>query len=84
MHLMHPILSASATRATSVNACLPTSANASLLPLTSSHAATRSMRPMVSSSSVSWGAVTQWMQLTGHVSIASCSNSVARDAHGGT
>lgn len=30
------------------------------------------MRPIVSSSSVSWGADTQWMQLTGHVSIASC------------
>lgn len=40
--------------------------------LTSSQAATRSMRPIVSSSSVSCGAVTQWMQLTGHVSIASC------------
>lgn len=46
---------------------------------TSSQAATRSMRLIVSSSSASWGAVTQWMQLTGHVSMASCAS--ARQRH---
>jgi hypothetical protein len=41
-------------------------------PLMSDHTATRSIRAMAASSRDSWGEVTQWMQLTGQVSMASC------------
>lgn len=50
---------------------------------TSSHAATRSMRDMVSSSSASWGAVTQWMHDTGHVSMDSCGQDQGQGASDG-